>query len=154
LRILNLAPRKAPEVAPEALARAQTPVLRGYLLAAGLYYVIVSLSHPFFEEGVALAVLAGLSLLAAGCALGLWWRFAAPVRLLYLELGALAMNALFMANVVAYQLLHFEALKLIYFVLMALVFATSAPTRRVAYVSTAPMKLHKRNVGVAMVAII
>ncbi|WP_293408547.1 ATP-binding protein [Phenylobacterium sp.] len=137
MRILNLARTRTAEVAPEALAQAQTPVLRGYLLAAGLYYVIVSLSHPFFEEGVALAVLAGLSLLAAGCALGLWWRFGAPVRLVYLELGALAMNGLFMANVVAYQLLHFEALKLIYFVLMALVFATSAPTRRVAYVSTA-----------------
>jgi signal transduction histidine kinase/ActR/RegA family two-component response regulator len=52
-----------------------------------------------------------------------------------LELAALAMNALFMANVVAYQLLHFEPAKLVYFILMALVFATSAPTRRVALVS-------------------
>ena len=137
MRFLKHAPAEKVRVAPEAIARTQTPILRGYLLAAGVYYVIVSLSHPFFETGPALAVLSGLSLLAAGCALGFWWRFATPVRLPQLELGALAMNALFMANVVTYQTLHFEALKLIYFVLMALVFATSAPTRRVAYVSSA-----------------
>ncbi|MGH1557506.1 hypothetical protein ACRAWD_06000 [Caulobacter segnis] len=52
-----------------------------------------------------------------------------------LELLVLGMNGLFLGNTVAYQLIHFEPAKLVYFVLMSVAFATSAPSRRVALVS-------------------
>ncbi len=136
--MLKLTARKPADitVSPEVLAQSQTPVLRTYLLAAAVYYALVSVSHPFFETGAALIVLTGLSVVATIMGL-LAWRWLKPSRgLASLELAALLMNALFMANVVAYLSIHFEPLKLFYFVLMALVFAIAAPTRRVAYVST------------------
>jgi len=112
------------------------PILRGYLIAAAAYYALISLSHPFYETGLGLVVLEGLSVVAAGAGAFLWRRLKTrPPAMPGLELTALGMNALFMANVVAYQTLHFEPAKLVYFVLMALVFATSAPTRRVALLS-------------------
>jgi signal transduction histidine kinase/ActR/RegA family two-component response regulator len=114
------------------------PILRGYLVAAAAYYSLISLSHPFYEKGVALIVLEGLAVVAAATGFWLWRRLKArPPELPGLEAAALAMNALLMANVIAYQTLHFEPAKLVYFVLMALVFATSAPTRRVALASVA-----------------
>jgi signal transduction histidine kinase/CheY-like chemotaxis protein len=112
------------------------PILRGYLVAAAAYYTLISLSHPFYETGWGLVVLEGLAVVAAGAGFWLWRRLKThPPQMPALEAAALAMNALFMANVAAYQTLHFEPAKLVYFVLMALVFATSAPTRRVALVS-------------------
>ncbi|MEH6677220.1 ATP-binding protein [Phenylobacterium sp.] len=123
-------------VSPEVLAQSQTPILRTYVLAAAIYYALVSVSHPFFESGRALVILTGLSVVATIMGLLAWRWLKQPQRLLRLEATALLMNALFMANVVAYLVLHFEALKLFYFVLLALVFAITAPTRRVAYLST------------------
>ena len=138
LTLLKLTARKPAEitVSPEVLAQSQTPVLRTYVLAAAVYYALVSVSHPFFETGRVAVFLTGLSGVATIMGLLAWRWLKQPQSLLRLEAAALLMNALFMANVVAYLSVHFEPLKLIYFVLMALVFAIAAPTRRVAYVST------------------
>jgi two-component system, sensor histidine kinase len=118
--------------------RAYVPIARGYLFAAAIYYALISLSHPFYEKGLALSVLEGLS---AGSALYAFWSWIALRRGRImgrpLEAVALGMNGLFLANVLAYQSLHFEPHKLVYFVLLALVFATSAPSRRVALISVA-----------------
>ena len=126
-----------PEPIPtQEIAGSYLPILRGYLVAAAAYYSIISLSHPFYERGMALIVLEGLAVVAAVAGFWLWrWLKIRPPEMPTLEAAALAMNTLFMANVAAYQSIHFEPAKLVYFVLMALVFATSAPTRRVALVS-------------------
>jgi signal transduction histidine kinase/ActR/RegA family two-component response regulator len=119
-----------------ALMQAYVPIVSGYLFATSIYYALICISHPFYEKGAALVVLEGLSVTAclyAVCA----WALLRRGRIMGLPLEALAlgMNALFLINTVAYQTLHFEAEKLVYFVLMALVFATSAPSRRVALIS-------------------
>ncbi|WGM37267.1 ATP-binding protein [Caulobacter sp. NIBR1757] len=122
-----------------AMADVYRPVVRGYVLAAAIYYAVISVSHPFYETGSTLVALEGLSFAASASGFYFWWtlgRKTVQSRWL-LELAALGVNALFMANVVAYQMAHFEAPKLVYFVLMALVFATSAPSLRVAYSSSA-----------------
>jgi two-component system, sensor histidine kinase len=126
-----------PEPIPsQEIAGSYLPILRGYLVAAGAYYCLISLSHPFYEKGLALVVLEGLAVIAAAAGLGLWrWLKTRPPAMPTLEIAALTMNTLFMANVTAYQSIHFEPAKLVYFVLMALVFATSAPSRRVAFTS-------------------
>jgi signal transduction histidine kinase/CheY-like chemotaxis protein len=128
-----------PEPVPtQEIVGSYLPILRGYLVAAAAYYVVISLSHPFYEKGVALVVLESLAVAAAATGLWVWRRLKThPPRMPAMEAAALAMNTLFMANVVAYQCFHFEPAKLVYFVLMALAFATSAPTRRVALVSVA-----------------
>jgi signal transduction histidine kinase/AmiR/NasT family two-component response regulator len=135
--MMRLFGKREPIPASE-IAGSYVPILRGYVMAAATYYTLISISHPFYEKGLGLVLLDGLSVAAAATGFWLWRRLKShPRRMLGLEAAALAMNALFMANVVAYQILHFEPAKLVYFILMALVFATSAPTRRVALVSVA-----------------
>jgi signal transduction histidine kinase/ActR/RegA family two-component response regulator len=133
--MMRLIDRREPIPTGE-IVTSYVPILRGYLLAAAIYYSLISLSHPFYEKGVGLMLLDGLAVAAAVTGFWLWRRLKThPPSMPGAEAAALAMNALFMANVLAYQILHFEPAKLVYFVLMALVFATSAPTRRVALVS-------------------
>lgn len=111
--------------------QAYVPIARGYLLAAAVYYCLISLSHPFYETGAELFILNGLSVVAACYGLAAWRALrGGNIDGLRLEGLVMGMNGLFLANVVAYQSLHFEPQKLVYFVLMALVFATSAPSRR------------------------
>lgn len=119
-----------------ALMRAYVPIMRGYLITSAIYYALISLSHPFYETGPAFLILEGLSVVACLYGLATWILLSRRAVVGWgLELVALGMNALFLANVVAYQILHFEPVKLVYFVLMGLAFATSAPSRRVALVS-------------------
>lgn len=97
----------------EELAAVYRPVVRGYLIAAGLYYVIITASHPFYETGAALVTLAGLSAVSAAVCLGCHRLLRNPASAhLTLEMAALAANALILANVVAYLSIHFEAPKL------------------------------------------
>ena len=121
---------------PAAVAEAYRPVVRGYVLATACYYLIIAAAHPFYEQGWRLALLEGLAITACVAGLCFWRAFRKPAATWRLELASLTINALFTANVLAYQLIHFEAAKLVYFVLMALVFATSAPSLRLAYLST------------------
>jgi len=132
-------------VADEPLTDVYMPVVRGFLVALGCYYAIIAGSHPFYEHGLSLFVLDGLaiftSILCFGSYVGLprihtqFW---------HLEAAALTVNGLMLINVIAYQAFHFEAQKLVYFVLMSLAFATSSPSRRVAYPS----------IGLSLVALV
>lgn len=134
--LLRLWRRPNPGTVPSAvLSAALTPILRGYLIGAGAYYAVITVAHPFFETGWALLMLPALAALSSVFAFAAWRRLGRPVSLRGLEGVALVMNGLFLANIVTYQLIHLEPDKLIYFVLMGLVFATTAPTFRVAAVS-------------------
>ncbi|WP_340646458.1 ATP-binding protein [Phenylobacterium sp.] len=116
----------------QELAAVYRPVVRGYMIAVGIYYVIITASHPFYETGSSLAILMGLSAVSAVVCLGVHRLLRNPgPSHLTLELGALATNALMLANVVAYLAIHFEAPKLVYFVIMALGFATVGPSVRI-----------------------
>lgn len=126
-------PRPQDDIPENELAAAYVPVVRGYFLAAACYYAVISGAHPFYETGANLFYLDGLAIFAAASA-GLLWRKLGRVApsMLRLEVAATSVNLLVLINVVAYLTVHFEPLKLVYFVLMALVFGTSAPSRRVA----------------------
>ncbi|CAN5491470.1 ATP-binding protein [soil metagenome] len=124
--------RAVEPVPSQELAAVYRPVVRGYLIAAGIYYLIITASHPFYEKGAALAVLMGLSAVAAVVCLGFHRLLRNPASTqLTLETAALATNALILANVVAYLSIHYEAPKLVYFVIMALGFATVGPSVRI-----------------------
>ncbi|MEW6018531.1 MAG: ATP-binding protein [Pseudomonadota bacterium] len=120
-------------IEPAVLAQTQRPVLRVCAAFFALYYLVISLSHPFFERGLDLAVLLTLSSTTTVSAFLIWRRLATPLSLARMELAALVLFGLPLANVVAQQLVLFEPLKLVYFVILALAFAISAPTRRVGY---------------------
>ncbi len=120
----------------EPLTDVYMPVVRGFLVALGCYYVIVAASHPFYEHGATLAVLEGLALLTAATCLGSYLGLPRiHTRFWHLELAALVANGLILGNVIAYQAFHFEPEKLVYFVLMGLVFGASSPSRRIAWPS-------------------
>ena len=120
----------------QELAAVYRPVVRGYLIAAGIYYLIITASHPFYETGAALVILAGLSAVSAVVCLGAHRLLRAPGSAhLSLEMAALVTNALILANTVAYLSIHLEAPKLVYFVIMALGFATVGPSVRVLFPS-------------------
>lgn len=121
-----------------ALTQAYSPIAAGYLIAGAAYNFLIALAHPFYETGLALVVLEGLTVATALHAFGAWLVVRrGQTAGVALELLVLVMNALFLSHVTAYHLFHLEPQKLVYFVLLALVFATSAPSRRVANISVA-----------------
>ena len=122
-------------VSPAVLAQSQRPIMRLCAAFCAIYYLIIALSHPFFEEGWALVSLASLASSTTVISFLLWRRLRTPMSLVRLELWALLLFSLLLANVVLQQSVRFEPLKLVYFVLLALAFATAAPTRRVGYSS-------------------
>lgn len=126
------------DIPAQEVATAYVPVVRWYLIAAACYYAVISLAHPFYEVGANLVYLEGLAVCTGLVDLVLWRKLGrvAP-DMLRLEVAAISANLLMLINVVAYLTIHFEPLKLVYFVLMALVFGTSAPSRRVAFASVA-----------------
>ncbi|MDP1875124.1 ATP-binding protein [Phenylobacterium sp.] len=121
------------KVEPAVLAESQTPILRMCAAFAAIYYLVITLSHPFFEVGPPLWVLTGLSATTTVSAFFVWRRLRDPMSLPRLEAAAVLLYGLFLTNVTVQLSFHFEPLKLIYYVLLALAFATSAPTRRVGY---------------------
>jgi signal transduction histidine kinase/CheY-like chemotaxis protein len=125
-------------VTDDPLTDVYMPVVRGFMVALGCYYVIIAASHPLYEHGLALFVLDGLAIFTGAVCFGAY--FGLPrihTQFWHLEVSALAVNGLMLLNVIAYQAFHFEQQKLVYFVLMGLAFATSSPSRRTAYPSIA-----------------
>ncbi len=120
-----------------AMADAYRPIVRGFLLPGAAYYVFVTWGHWRDESGNHLLILGGLSLATVfAYALFRWVMLpAGRTPLPRLEAVGLATNALMYANVVAYMILHFEEQKLIYFVLMAVVFSTTGVTLRATLAS-------------------
>ncbi|RKE86340.1 diguanylate cyclase (GGDEF)-like protein [Rhizobium sp. AG855] len=120
-----------------AMADAYRPIVRGFLLPGCAYYLFVTWGHWGDETGPNLLILAGLSLATAiSYALFRWVLLpAGRTPLARLEAIGLATNALMYGNVVAYMTLHFEEQKLIYFVLMAVVFSTTGVTLRATLAS-------------------
>lgn len=119
------------------MADAYRPIVRGFLLPGAAYYVFVTWGHWRDESGNHLLILGGLSLATVfAYALFRWVMLpAGRTPLPRLEAVGLATNALMYANVVAYMILHFEEQKLIYFVLMAVVFSTTGVTLRATLAS-------------------
>lgn len=120
-----------------AMADAYRPIVRGFLLPGAAYYIFVTWGHWRDETGTNFLILASISALTV-IAYGLFrWVMlpAGRTPLKRLEAVGLATNALMYANVVAYMSLHFEEQKLIYFVLMAVVFSTTGVTLRATLAS-------------------
>jgi diguanylate cyclase (GGDEF)-like protein len=119
------------------MAEAYRPIVRGFLLPGAAYYFLVTWLHWQDESGFSLLILGGISLLTAVCYTAFRWLLlpAGRTSLPRLEAVGFATNLLMYSNVLAYMLLHFEEQKLIYFVLMAVVFSTSGVTLRATLAS-------------------
>jgi len=119
-----------PELALQKVL-ALRPVMRGLCAVVGSYYILIFSSHFFYETGIALPVLTSLSgFTALSCFFFFAWTRHTQ-HMGRLEVAAGVIFFLMYANVVVYQTLHFEPAKLVYFVLLALVYATAAPSLRI-----------------------
>lgn len=128
------------------------PIVRGFLGVVGAYYCLIFVSHFFYETGLALWLLPSLAFITLVVSLGLFFGYTRNTQAMHrLEIAGVAVNFLMYANVVLYQMLHFEPPKMIYFVLLALVYATSGATLRVvvpsAVVSIVTMYVMAYNAG-------
>ncbi|MDC7677750.1 putative bifunctional diguanylate cyclase/phosphodiesterase [Asticcacaulis machinosus] len=119
----------------EAVRRAEVvavrPVVRGFSLGVGSYYILITVAHLFYEKGLALWVLDGLAALTMVACFFFFHHTRNTQRLEPLELTCLTLFSLMYLNVVTYQYFHVEPAKLVYFVLMILVFSTAGITPRV-----------------------
>lgn len=120
-----------------AMAEAYRPIVRGFLLPGAAYYFLVTWLHWQDESGFSLLILGGISLLTAVSYTAFRWLLlpAGRTSLQRLEAVGFATNLLMYSNVLAYMLMHYEEQKLIYFVLMAVVFSTSGVTLRATLAS-------------------
>jgi diguanylate cyclase (GGDEF)-like protein len=122
-----------------AMAEAYRPIVRGFLLPGAAYYFLVTWLHWQDESGINLLILGGISLLTAILYTVFRWLLlpARRTSLKRLEIVGFSTNLLMYSNVLAYMLLNFEEQKLIYFVLMAVVFSTTGVTLRATLASVA-----------------
>eukprot|EP01037_Dinobryon_pediforme_P016812 gene16812-16993_t len=116
------------------MAVAYAPIISGCLGVSAAYYALIALSHPFYEKGAALVVLTTLAAVAClSCLAGFLWMRRRLPKFRTLEVFAVLLNGQMLLNVATYQTAHLEPSKLVYFVLMCLLFAGSSPSRRIAF---------------------
>lgn len=122
----------------EEMARAYNPIVLGFLTPVMAYYGLITIAHYSIEEGIVAHVLGILSLATAIVSLffhRVWLKDNHSLG--RLELVNAVMNTLIYGNIVVYLSIHFEAPKLIYFVLLILVIAASSVTARVIVAGSA-----------------
>ncbi|OYW76907.1 MAG: hypothetical protein B7Z26_10520, partial [Asticcacaulis sp. 32-58-5] len=128
--VCGTAPDKSDAIRLEEVI-AVRPVVRGFTLGVGGYYILITVAHLFYETGLALWVLDGLAAITMVACFFFFYHTRNTQKLDRLELTCLTLFSLMYLNVVAYQYFHVEPAKLVYFVLMILVFSTAGITPRV-----------------------
>ncbi len=113
-------------------ARALASVNRRYFLVVGVYFSLLWLSRFFTETGQDLAVLSVLSAITVMASFGFSLIYLRKGdRLHRMEIASLTVNILMLLNPLAYQLLHFDQPRMVYFLFLAVMFAISGITLRV-----------------------
>lgn len=119
------------------MARAYKPIVQGFLMPAIAYYGLITMAHYSIEEGAVAHLLGLLSLFTALVGLffnRVWLKENDGFG--HLELVNAVMSALIYINIATYLSIHFEAPKLVYFVLLILVIAASSVSARVIVVGS------------------
>jgi diguanylate cyclase (GGDEF)-like protein len=117
------------------MAHAYQPILRGYFRVACVYYAIMVVAHGLTLMGERLAIMATASLIGcAGCALGAW-MLRKPQSSVMLEAVTAAVNFVVIGNVMAGLHVEFAQAKLVYFVMMTMIFAFACASVRQALLS-------------------
>jgi diguanylate cyclase (GGDEF)-like protein len=117
------------------LAQAYQPIIRGYFLTAAIYYAIMAVTHFWTLDGNALLSLASVAIAACLFATAGWYILRRPQSLGLLEAVVGFSNLLILANVIVALHIEYSAAKLVYFIIMAMIFAFASVTMRQALVS-------------------
>ncbi|MDI7774094.1 EAL domain-containing protein [Asticcacaulis sp. EMRT-3] len=111
---------------------AMKPIVFGYAFVVSLYYTTVIIYRCMTENGIDRLLLTELSVVTLLVALAAVIYFLPRARRMYqLDGIGLVLNMLLLANPVMFQLMHFNAQRLVYFVFLILMFATTGASLRV-----------------------
>lgn len=124
-------------VRQQAMADAYSPIVRGFLLPACIYYFYITWSHWNERSGLTLLALAPVSALTAISYYLIRQHVLTgdKVTLRKVEMAGLLTNLFMYLNVLGFMLVAYEESKLIYFSLMAVAFSTTGVTYRGTFFS-------------------
>ena len=118
--------------------QAMATVNRRYFLVVGSYFSLMFGYRFLSEHGVGLAIMASLSAATAIASFGFYLsRRHKTDDLWRLEFASLTVNMLMLANPVAFQTLHFEQQRMVYFLFLCVMYAISGVSLRVLIPSVA-----------------
>ncbi len=113
-------------------ARALASVTRRYFLVVGTYFSLLWLSRFFTETGQDLAILSVLSAAVVIACFGFSLIYLRDGDKLHrMEIASLTVNVLMLLNPLAYEVLHFDQSRMIYFLFLAVLYAISGISLRV-----------------------
>ncbi len=118
------------------LAEAYRPLHKSFLYIIGAYYAYVTIAHFTDETGANLLILASISALTTLlAAVTLWLIRYHKLPRHRVEAAITALCLFMLANVAAYQLLHYTPAKMVYYSLLAVAFGMAATSRHLLLVS-------------------
>lgn len=118
--------------AKSVLAQAYQPIIRGYFAVAAVYYAVMALSYFLMLTGIDLLVLAAASITACATAVAAWHFLRRPQTSGKLEAVTSLINMLVLTNVIVALHVEYSEAKLVYFVIMAMIFAFASVSMRQA----------------------
>ncbi len=126
-----------PSKADKTVMDIYRPMIRAYLTVAASYYCLMTVTHFFYFSGMDLLAMAGVAILATLVGASGAYELRNPISMVRLEKLLVSMNLLMVANVVVALELQFSEIKLVYFVIMAMVFALASASFRQSMLSIA-----------------
>ncbi len=102
------------------------PILRGYFAIVALYYCVMSVSHFWYFDGLALLAMGGVAVVAAIVSGIAFYQLRKTMPARQVEHRQLSVNLLMIANVVVALNLNFEPQKMTYFIMLVMVFALAS----------------------------
>jgi diguanylate cyclase (GGDEF)-like protein len=134
-RLINFADSSNGFDARSSIAQIYRPVIRGYFGVAAIYYIVMTLTHFWEFGGSDLLNMAAASITASLFALFSWHALRKPLSTGKLEALTSVTNMLILVNVLVALHLEYAQPKLIYFMMMAMIFAFACVSMRQALFS-------------------
>ncbi|MFK7841642.1 MAG: putative bifunctional diguanylate cyclase/phosphodiesterase [Sphingorhabdus sp.] len=117
------------------VAQTYRPIIRGYFGVAAVYYLIMTVAHFLALDGINLVILAAASITASIATIFAWYILREPLPIEKMEALTCFINLLVLTNVMIALQIEFAQAKLIYFIMMAMVFAFASVSMRQAILS-------------------
>ncbi|MCP5397490.1 MAG: EAL domain-containing protein [Sphingomonadaceae bacterium] len=104
--------------------------MQGYFLVVAAYYGLMTPGHMLTLAGFELVTMVTASTTACLVAMAAWYRLRSPMKMGAMEGLISLVNLLILANVMAALTIDYHAAKLVYFVMMAMIFAFASISLR------------------------
>lgn len=136
-QLINIADSSASFDARSPVAQIYQPIIRGYFGVASAYYLVMTLTYFVDFGGSDLVSMAAASITASLFTLVAWRTLRNPLSTGRLEALTSITNVLVLANVLVAVHIEYAQPKLIYFIMLAMIFAFACVSIRQALVSIA-----------------